>query len=301
MGGRPFSPPGEILPMPPEWVARAIERPAGADVALALDQQLYPALVPLIERFVRATGIKVALQEGTCGLAAGALSSKTADITGMCCPPGLLDRFPGVRYHTIGIAAIALIVHPDNPLSSITLDDARRLFGGQVKTWAELPESGFTPKPGVEVQTVARLHCRTRPGHWRLLLDDENLFSPTTFEVPAITDMLTEVSRSPAAMGYETLWHVVANATTSKVKAVRLNGVAPDDRAAVAAGRYPLYRVFGITTWEGETANPAAARLAAWLVERAHEIPRLYGIVPAADLRRQGWTFLDDELVAEPR
>lgn len=286
--------------MPPEWVSRQIQRPEGVDVALAIDQQLYPAILPLVQRYAAANRLKVAMIEGTCGVAAGALADKSADITGMCCPPGSLDRMPGVRYHTLGIASLALIVHPRNPVTDIRLDQARALFGGQFRSWADLPSSGFATRAGAEVEAVGRLHCKSRPGHWRLLLDDESLFSPDMVEVPAIKDMIIEVARSPTAIGYETTWFIAHHARDGRVKPVRLNGIDPRDAASLARGAYPLYRVFGITSWQGRDANPKAAALVAWLVAHADEMAPEYGIIPVSALRRQGWRFDRDELVGEP-
>jgi phosphate transport system substrate-binding protein len=301
LGGRPFIPPGDALAMPDSWTGKRVARPAEADLSLAIDQQLYPALLPLIQNFARVNGIKVALQEGTCGVAAGALADKTADITGMCCPPGPLDRMPGVRYHTIGIAAIALIVHPSNPVGDVGFDEARAMFGGKTRSWSDLPVSGVKVGPTSEIRAVTRLHCKSRPGHWRLLLDNENLFSIDMHEVPAIRDMIAEIGASRAAIGYETLWHVAANESAGKVKQLRLSGIDPADGAALAAGRYPLYRVMNITSWQGPDANPMADKLVAWLVAKASEIDASYGIVPAVELRRHGWRFIGDELVGEPR
>lgn len=287
--------------MPNSWHAKSLIRPDGADLALAIDQQLYPAILPLVQDFARRHHIKVALQEGTCGVAAGALAEKSADITGMCCPPGPLDRMPGVRYHTVGIAALALIVHPTNPVGGVSLAEARRMFGGKARNWGELPINGFKAGPASDIRAVTRLHCKPRPGHWRLLLDNENQFAPDMHEVPAIRDMIGEVGQSPMAVGYETLWHVLDNASTAKVKPLKLDGIDPADRAALAAGRYPLYRVMNLTSWEGKEANPMAAKLVAWLLEKAPTIAPGYGIVPAADLRRNGWKFDGDEVVGEPR
>lgn len=300
LGGRPFSLPEETAEMPASWRSRAVQRPEGVDVALALDQQLYPALLPMVQHYARETGLKVALQEGTCGIAAAALAEKTADITGMCCPPGPLDRLPGVRYHTLGIAALALIVNPANPLRSVSLDEARRLFSGKARSWSELPSSGIKPGAAAEVQAVARLHCKGRPGHWRLLLDNDGLFSPALVEVPAIQDMITEVSRDRGAIGYETLWHIADKAKAGAVRPLQLDGIDASDGEALAAGRYPLYRVFSITSWRGRDANPEATAMVDWLVQRAAEMVPSYGIVPVSSLRRHGWRFAGDEIVGHP-
>lgn len=302
LGGRPFSDPHKLLPMPAEWRHRPVSRPTDPeiDLALAVDQQLFPALRPLILEFASSHNLRVGLQEGTCGIASSALLDKSADITGMCCPPGSLDRLPGVRYHTIGIAAIALIVHPDNSLTGVDLAAARRLFGGESQSWSHLPVSGLTRSAG-EVRAVTRLHCATRPGHWRLLLDHADLFATDLVEMPTVADMIIEVGRNPQAIGYETLWQVADKADRGKVKILRLDGHAPEDADAVATGRYPLYRVFSVTTWSDAPAADAAAReLVRHLVDNAHRIHSGFGIIPVGRLRTAGWTFLGDEVIAEP-
>lgn len=288
--------------MPATWMERGIKRPPDVDLALAIDQQIYPAILPLVQRFAKDNRLKIAMVEGTCGVASGALAEKSADVTGMCCPPGPLDRLPGVRYHTLGISSIALIVNPSNPLADVTLTQARSLFGGDIRNWGDLPVGGYSSGQGDGVQAITRLHCKPRPGHWRLLLDNEDLFSPEARDVPAIRDMIAAVARTRSAVGYETLWHVADNARAGKVKALRLNGVDPADVGAVARGKYPLYRVMNLTTWEtGLPANPVADRLIEWLVANAPMIDPVFGIVPASALRANGWKFAGNELVGEPR
>lgn len=300
LGGRAFSDPDEITPMPDNWHTRRLERPPGTDLALAIDQQLFPAIRPLVVDFAHRHGLKVALQEGTCGIASSALASRTADITGMCCPPGPLDRMPGVSYHTIGIAALALIVHPSNPLDGVSLTQARRLFGGNATTWSDLPASG-TGRMGERVHATTRLHCVTRPGHWRLLLGREADFAARAIDVPAIADMIMQVASDPSAIGYETLWHVQDNARRGKVKPLRLDGRHPTDNGALAAGRYPLFRTFSVTSWtQAPAAQPAAQALVRHLVEHAGDLDPQFGIVPAAQMRAAGWRFKGDEVVGRP-
>jgi ABC-type phosphate transport system substrate-binding protein len=294
--------------MPRSWIEAPVKHKTDKPVALALslDQQLYPALLPLIRRFAQERNIEIAVQEGTCGTSTGALADKAADITGFCCPPGETDRLPSLKYHTVGIGAIALLVHPSNPIDGVTADAARQLFGGKTRKWGDLPMSGIKSAPDREVRAITRLHCKTRPGHWRLILDDADQFARDAEEVSAIEDMILQVSRNRGAVGYETLYHATLFSGTrdAMVKTLRVNGHAPEDSAALAAGKYPFYRVFNISTWSAEpAAKPLADELVAWVLARADagEIDPGYGIVPAGQLRTNGWKFLDNELIGEPK
>lgn len=299
--GPAFSDPAAITAMPRDWRGRGLNRvPADADISIVLDQQIYPALVPFIEEFAKSNRLRIAVQNGTCGTALGGLSRKDLDIGGYCCPPETADRLPGLKFHTIGITAIALIVHPDNPIDNLTRDEAEQIFSGGIRLWGQVksPQKRGTPAGSVFVTT--RLHCKTRPGHWRLLLDDANQFSREIQDVGSIPDMIRTVSLDREAIGYETNWHVVLHAPTAPVRAIAIDGVDSRDDEALATLRYPLYEVMNLTTWEGPAANPAADRLVAFLLSKAGDVGKVYGLVPVDRLRSAGWKFSGNELVGEP-
>jgi ABC-type phosphate transport system substrate-binding protein len=272
-------------------------------VAVTLDQHLYAALLPLIQSYARNHRLNVAVKEGTCGIATGLLARKMADVGGFCCPPAKSDRLPGIEHHTVGIAALALVVHPSNPVEHVTLDQARALFQGRIERWSELSTARGSAGPDVRVQPVIRLHCASRPGHWRLLLDNEDLFAPTAQEVSAIPDMIRAVSADRRAVGHEVVYMTRHFIEEGRTKPLKIDGASPLENARLVGGDYPLYRTFVITTWENpESANPHARALVAHLMKAvdAGALHPRFGIVPSARLREAGWKFRGDELVGEP-
>ncbi|MBF0560912.1 MAG: substrate-binding domain-containing protein [Alphaproteobacteria bacterium] len=301
MPGPAFSNPAVLTNMPSDWQSRPLHRePAEADISVVLDQQIYPALLPFIQEFARSQHLRIAVQSGTCGTALGGLTRKDLDIGGYCCPPEQADRLPGVKFHTVGITAISLIVHPKNPIDNLTRDEARKIFSGEYTLWRQVRSPQKQGTPGGSVFVATRLHCKTRPGHWRLLLDNANLFSSEIQEVGSIPDMIRTVSVEHDAIGYETVWHVNLHSTTSPVRTITMDGIDPRDDAAMVQHRYPLYEVMNMTTWEGPAANPAADRLVAYLLSKGGDVGKVYGMVPADRLRKAGWKFKDDELIGEP-
>jgi len=302
--GPPFSSPTSRQEMDREWVEQPIRHEPSArqaDLVIALDQHLYPALRLLIEKYGRENGLRIEISEGTCGISAGKLAKKAVDMAGFCCPPGTTDRLPGLAFHTLGIVPVALLVHRDNPLADITLEQARAIFQGHIQNWGEVTDANGTRGPNLPILPLGRLHCKLRPGHWRLLLADEDLFSPHLMEVGTIDDMIAGVANNPAAIGYEALRMVERHPAGSGVKPLRLDGRSPADGISGPAGRYPIYRVLSITTWEGEaTRNPAARKLAAYLQSESSNFAAIPGFTPATGLRQTGWRFDGDELVGEP-
>ncbi|MEJ2314227.1 MAG: hypothetical protein P8Y85_05520 [Nitrospirota bacterium] len=294
--GPAFSDPSKVYEMPKKWLEDPIEyepEAAGSDLAVTLDQHLFPAILPLINKFARERNVKISVSEGTCGTSAGRLLRKAVDIAGFCCPPGELDRLPGVEFHTLGVEPIALIVHPNNPVDDIKLEDARRVFRGLVFSWAELGGDD------VSIQPVGRLHCKLRPGHWRLLLGNEDLFSPRLEEVGTIPDMITLVANNPRAIGYEAI-QMIRKYGAISVKMLKVDGVDPAHPSSVQYGRYPFYRTLVLTTWKGKNENRLAGELVDYLLENSGLLEKRFGIVPASSLRKTGWKFEGDELVGEP-
>lgn len=302
MGGPAFSDPSVTMPMPDEWQAQPVEYEEWADgaaLAVLLDQHLYGVYLDLVKEFARARGVDIAVREGTCGISAGLLSGRKVDLAGFCCPPATSDRLPGLVYHTVGVGPLALIVHPNNPVDDITLGMAREVFAGRRTRWAQVP--GAEAMGSALIQPVARLHCKQRPGHWRLLLDNEDQFGTNLAEVGSIDDMMLSVSEDPLAIGHVATWNVTRLGGRWPVKVLRIGGVAPDDRQALLEGRYPLYRAYTVAVWEDPRVHKRlATELVAFLRESAGRLDPTFHMITVRELRDAGWIFTGDELTGGP-
>jgi phosphate transport system substrate-binding protein len=302
--GRSFTAPGWTFEMPAEWVKKPIryEKWADkADVSVMLDQDAYRMILPFIQKYAKQRGLKIAVKEGTCGISAGMLDRKAVDIGGFCCPPGRQDRLPGLRFHTLGIVAMAFLVHPENPVESVSVTELRNIFQGKLYRWSELKSRNGKPGPQWVIRPIGRFHCPLRPGHWRLLLDNQDLFSPRLYEVGSMPDMIAQVSANKGAIGWEVLGMVEHYKKVGKVKPLRIDGYSPTDGTAIATKRYPFYRTYNITTWEGKgVENPKAEALVDYLMNEVESFGSEFGFVPASKLIKAGWKFKGDELVGEP-
>jgi ABC-type phosphate transport system substrate-binding protein len=305
--GTVFAEPGQIYDMPAEWREQPIKyepAEADADLVVTLGQHLYPYLSPAIQKYAEKHSLKIITNQGTCGITSGKLTRKVVDIGGFCCASGETDRLPGLQFHTLGIAALMLIVHPENPVNNLDLDEARKIFMGEFINWSEVGSDNYGKGRNMHIQPVARLHCKLRPGHWKLLLADEDLFSPAIRDVGAIPDMIYSVSSNPKAIGYETMTSVhryFENAGNMGVRPLRINGYTHAEPANILNKKYPLYRVFNLTTWKGEhVANQHAQKLIRFLLKEVEHLDKRLGIIPSSQLREAGWKFHGNELSGEP-
>jgi len=291
-----FSDPLKYQQTEPGWAQQGIRYVDGldADLVLSVDQNLYGILAPLIHTYASKHQLKIAVQKGTCGISAGKLYKKQIDIGGFCCPPGSHDRLQGLAWHTLGILPIEVIVHPDNPINNLTSSQIRSIFSGELFNWKQLQV-----KHNQFIHTVARLHCKLRPGHWRLLLDNEDAFSPEITEVAAIEDMIRMVASDPAAIGYEVPSMIEHYKKAGRVKAITINGI---DAKNAINGTYPLYRVYNLTSWSSKhIQRQEAVDLIRYLTNQMHIERSKSAFISADTLKQHGWRFLGDELIGPPQ
>ena len=294
-----FSDPAVFVEVPDEWPAKPIQHLSkyrDADLVVSLGQQSHPLFYELIPQYAEQNNLKIVVEQGTCGITSGRLLKKKVDVGAYCCPPGADDRLPGLKFYSLGISPIALVVHPDNPLENVTSKQAKEIFEGQVSNWAEI-----SPGNSRLIKPVGRLHCKTRPGHWRALLNSEDDFSPRLFEVGVIPDMISQVSRSASSIGWETPLMVDAHRNKGDVKVLDVDGHSPSEIEYVLTGKYPLYRSYSLTAWtEKSKANDEAIKLIKFLRQHIENIHQDISFIPVSKLKEAGWKFMGDELVGEP-
>ena len=298
-----FSNPDVLAPVPEDWSSRPIEHdPAhrDADLVVALGQQTHPIFKDLIPEYARQHNLNIVVKHGTCGITAGRLRKKSVNIGAYCCPPGHLDRLPGLEFHSLGISPIALIAHPNNPLEDITLQQAREIFRGHLTHWTQVSHDD-SQKLDRLVQPIGRLHCKIRPNHWRPLLNNEDQFSPRLFEVGVIPDMISQVANNPSAIGWEVPLMVSVHKEKGMVRMLKVDGHEPTDLEYVASGQYPFYRTYHLTTWQkDDKAKRVALELIRYLQQYIEDNYQQVGYVSPSRLKKAGWKFRGDELIGEP-
>jgi phosphate transport system substrate-binding protein len=104
--------------------------------------------------------------------------------------------------------AIAVIVHPDNPVSQLTLQQLSDIYSGRIDNWSEV---------GGEDRPIVRLSRETNSGTHVYFLEtvlrlgdktNTTLFSPDTLLLPSSEVIINEVRQNPNAIGYDGLGYV---------------------------------------------------------------------------------------------
>ncbi len=104
--------------------------------------------------------------------------------------------------------AIAVIVHPDNPINHLTLQEISDIYTGKIQNWSEL---------GGEDRPIVRLSRETNSGTHVYFLeevirlgnsDDETIFSANTLLLPSSEGIIAEVRANRNAIGYDGLGYI---------------------------------------------------------------------------------------------
>ena len=174
-----------------------------------------------------------AVQEGTCdiGLSSRALKDE--------------EKSAGLKETVLAYDGIAIIVHPDNPVSDLTLEQIAKLYTGEITNWKDVGgkdaevvligrEAASGTRDGFESITGTKDKCQYRQ------------------ELTSTGDVITAVSQNPDAIGYASLASI-----KDTVKALNVDGVTPSE-ATVKDGSYKVQRPFVLVTVEGKELSPAA-------------------------------------------
>jgi phosphate binding protein len=157
----------------------------------------------------------------------------------------------------IGFDGVAVIVHKDNPVKSLTVAQLSSLFTGKVSSWKEL---------GGKDQPV-RLISRPSYSGTHVFFKEKALrrgnakgpeeFAPQTELLEDNVDIVREVSKDPRAVSYVGLGWV--NPSLRAVPIAEKTGDAPVPAAfeSVRSGKYPLYRP--LLMYVAGTPKPAPA------------------------------------------
>ena len=197
-----------------------------------------------------------AVKEGTCdiGLSSRALKDE--------------EKAGGLKETVLAYDGIAIIVHPDNPVSDLSVEQIAKLYTGEITNWKDVGgndaevvligrEAASGTRDGFESITGTKDKCRYRQ------------------ELTSTGDVITAVSQNPDAIGYASLASI-----KDSVKALNVDGVTPSE-ATVKDGSYKIQRPFVFVTNKSVTLSEQAQAFVDFATSKdAADLIRTAGAVP---------------------
>ena len=151
----------------------------------------------------------------------------------------------GAVGRVLALDGIAIIVHPDNPVSDLTRERLAAIFTGKISRWTELDgEDRPMAVYGREAGSGTRTAFENALG-----VTDRCAYRN---EYCSTGDVVGNVAANPNAIGYVSL-----SSVNGTVKALAVDGVRCE-LDAVREGTYPICRPFLLVTKEGGTLSDAA-------------------------------------------
>ncbi len=188
--------------------------------------------------------------------------------------------------HIVGFDALAIYVHPDNPIESISLEELAEIFGdqGSVTRWSELGID-HQVRGRDEIVRVGRQNSSGTYTYFReVVLGKKRDFKLGSVDRSGSKDLVDLVSRTPLAIGYSGMGYAVPEVKMLPVSRRKGEpGVAP----TVANARnqsYPLTRALQIYS-AGELQGPAADYMKWIMSPPGQQIVVELGYVPMRELK----------------
>ncbi len=179
---------------------------------------------------------------------------------------------------TVARDAIAIVVHPSNPVERLTLQQISDIYTGKIVNWSQV---------GGEDRPIVLLSRESNSGtylyfieHVIRLGDPESdlLFSPETLLMPSSEGISAEIRQNPNAIGYDGLGYVTPD---QKLVAVASDPFSPYVLPSVETvndGSYPISRPLYMYT-AGEPQGEIK-RYIEWILSEGQAIVPELGFVP---------------------
>ena len=190
-----------------------------------------------------------AVQEGTCdiGLSSRALKDE--------------EKSAGLKETVLAYDGIAIIVHPDNPVSDLSVEQIAKLYTGEITNWSEL---------GGADHAIRVLYRDDQSGSQRLfekmVFKGEDVPDYEALGFERLDEMNTLVSAcldDPYAIGYSIMTYLNDVYSNEALLAFSLNGYSATPEN-VRTGDYPLGTKGYVVIRSDEPEDSPARRLYNW-------------------------------------
>ena len=174
-----------------------------------------------------------AVQEGTCdiGLSSRALKDE--------------EKAAGLKETVLAYDGIAIIVHPDNPVSDLSIEQIAKLYTGEITNWKDVGGSD------AEVVLIGREAASGTRDGFESITGTKDACKYQN-ELTSTGEVIAAVASNPNAIGYASL-----SAVDETVKAITVGGVEPTEET-VLDGSYAIQRNFNFIVSDSTPLSEAA-------------------------------------------
>jgi phosphate transport system substrate-binding protein len=212
------------------------------------------------------SGVGIAsLIDGNCEIASASRKMKPPEIEGV-----RAKRHREAKEFIVGYDALAVYVHKDNPLDSISIEELAEIYGegGKITRWSQM---GVDPKR-LGNDTIIRVSRQNSSGTYvyfrEAVMGKTRDYKLGSIDQSGSVDVVSLVANTPSAVGYSGMGYAVPG-----VKMLRISkhkgqpGIAPTvENAKKSKDGYPITRPLLLYT-AGEPQDKAK-HLLDWILDK---------------------------------
>lgn len=196
-----------------------------------------PLAQELADAFAKVeSGIQIDIQGVGSTAGVKAANDGTADIGTASRELKSEEKEWGLTEHVIARDGIAIAIHPSNPVTDLTTEQAAKIFKGEISNWSEV---GGENK---EIIVVSREAGSGTRGAFEEILGIENELSDTALVAEGNGAVKQNIATKEAAIGYVSLGYI-----DESIKPLKIDGVEATVET-IKANEYPVARPFLMIT-----------------------------------------------------
>lgn len=240
---------------------------SGETVTMAGSTAFQPFAEKLAEQFMDAhPAIVITVQGGGSAMGIQSAQSGAAQI-GMADLVALPPEANGLESVIVARDGIAVIIHPDNPVSNLTTEQVRGIFNGSLRNWNGL---GGADAPITVVSREAGSGTRS---------SFEKILKGVSLTKDAIVQDSNGTIRETVANDANAIGYLSHGLLNDRIKAVMIDGKEPSTENIIA-GVFPLVRPVFLLT-KGPAAGAAREFIDYVLSAEGQETIKDNGLLPA--------------------
>ncbi len=160
--------------------------------------------------------------------------------------------------------AFVFLAHVDNPIDSLTYEEIRSIYAGEITNWSEV---GGPDLPIVAYQRP--LNSGSQTGFLELVMKDKLPMEPPSEQIIAgmsgLIDAVAAYESAPDALGYSYYYFVVDMWGNDQVRLLKVDGVYPSPET-IASKEYPVGTAYYAVIRSDEPEDSPARQVIEWLL-----------------------------------
>ena len=178
--------------------------------------------------------------------------------------------------------ALVFVVNQDNPVDSLTADQVRQIYTGEITNWSQVGGSDteivpFQRNQGAGSQTLME----------KLVMEGQEMMEAPQALVPdsmsGLMDGVREYDNSPAAIGYTVYYYANDMEMARGLKVLAIDGVTPS-ADTIRSGEYPFLNPYFVAIAQDEPADSPTRILYDWVLGAdGQKLAAIEGYVPVTE------------------